>query len=168
MNGGSPWVGLLLGVLLTCGVALILGLITLRLQGHYLSLSTIAWGLAIGFLFGNVAWLGKHNGISSVPPISIGSITLIESWQIYYLIWAIVCVSLLLTYNLLDSRIGRAMRCLRGGDTLVESLGVTTKGITTHPAEEVGQLAAKFGVMDSGAAQGRPAIKSFIAGPDPR
>jgi nitrate reductase alpha subunit len=41
---------------------------------------------------------------------------------------------------------------------LVDSLGVTTKGITTHPTEEVGQLAAKFGVMDSGAAQGRPAI----------
>ena len=124
LNGGSPWMGLALGVVLTCGVALILGLITLRLQGHYLSLSTIAWGLAIGFLFGNVAWLGKHNGISSVPPISIGSISLIESWQIYYLIWAIVCVSLALTYNLLDSRVGRAMRCLRGGDTLVESLGV--------------------------------------------
>ena len=38
------------------------------------------------------------------------------------------------------------------------SPGVTTKGITTHPTEEVDELAAKFGVMDSGAAQGRPAI----------
>jgi branched-chain amino acid transport system permease protein len=129
MNGGSPWLGLLLGVTLTCGVALILGLITLRLQGHYLSLSTIAWGLAIGFLFGNVEWLGKHNGIPSVPPISIGSLSLIESWQIYYLIWTIVCVSLALTYNLLDSRIGRALRALRGGDTLVESLGVNVFAI---------------------------------------
>src|SRR5215207_424986 len=41
LNGGSPWAGLVLGIVLTCGVALILGLITLRLQGHYLSLSTI-------------------------------------------------------------------------------------------------------------------------------
>ena len=64
-----------------------------------------------------------------MPPISIGSITLIESWQIYYLIWVIVCGSLILTYNLLDSRVGRAMRCLRGGDTLVESLGVNVFGI---------------------------------------
>lgn len=41
---------------------------------------------------------------------------------------------------------------------LVESLGVTTKGVTTHPTREVAELGAKFGVMDSGAAQGRPAI----------
>ena len=122
--GGSPWLGLLLGLVLTCGVALFLGLITLRLQGHFLSLSTIAWGLAIGFLFGNMESLGKHSGISSIPPISIGSVDLVQSWQIYYLIWAIVCVSLLLVYNLLNSRLGRAMRTLRGGNTLVESLGI--------------------------------------------
>jgi branched-chain amino acid transport system permease protein len=124
LNGGSPWLGLVLGVVITCAVAFILGLITLRLQGHYLSLSTIAWGLAIGFLFGNVEGFGKHNGIASIPPISIGSVSLVESWQIYYLIWAVVCVVLLLVYNLLDSRIGRAMRALRGGNTLVESLGI--------------------------------------------
>ncbi len=41
---------------------------------------------------------------------------------------------------------------------LVDTLGVTTKGVTTHPDREVAELAAKFGVMDSGAGQGRPAI----------
>lgn len=122
--GASPWLGLLLGVALTCGSALIIGLITLRLQGHYLSLSTIAWGLAIGFLFGNMESLGKHNGLSGVPPISIGPVALVQSWQIYYLIWAVVCIALFLIYNLLNSRPGRVMRTLRGGNTLVESLGV--------------------------------------------
>jgi nitrate reductase / nitrite oxidoreductase, alpha subunit len=43
---------------------------------------------------------------------------------------------------------------------LIDTLGVTTKGITTHPTQEANELAAKFGVMDSGAAQGRPAITS--------
>jgi nitrate reductase alpha subunit len=43
---------------------------------------------------------------------------------------------------------------------LVERLGLITKGITTLPGKEVDELAAKFGVMDSGAAQGRPAITS--------
>ena len=97
---------------------------TLRLQGHFLSLSTVAWGLAIAFLFGNIDGLGQHNGISGIPPISIGPVALVESWQIYFLIWAIVVAILLLCYNLLDSRIGRAMRALRGGNTLVESLGI--------------------------------------------
>jgi nitrate reductase alpha subunit len=43
---------------------------------------------------------------------------------------------------------------------LVDTLGLTTKGVTTHPDQEVRELAAKFGVMDSGVAQGRPAITS--------
>ncbi|MDH2346097.1 branched-chain amino acid ABC transporter ATP-binding protein/permease [Bradyrhizobium sp. SSUT77] len=124
LNGYSPWLGLLFGVALTCSVAAILGVVTLRLQGHFLSLSTVAWGLAIGFLFGNVEGLGRFNGISSIPPISIGSFALVSSLQIYFLIWGIVTAVLFLGYNLLDSRLGRAMRALRGGNTLVESLGI--------------------------------------------
>ncbi|WP_128945437.1 branched-chain amino acid ABC transporter ATP-binding protein/permease [Bradyrhizobium zhanjiangense] len=124
LNGHSPWLGLLFGVALTCGVATILGLVTLRLQGHFLSLSTMAWGLAIGFLFGNVEGLGRFNGISSIPPISFGSFALVSSAQIYFLIWGIVTAILLLGYNLLDSRLGRAMCALRGGNMLVESLGI--------------------------------------------
>jgi branched-chain amino acid transport system permease protein len=124
LNGHSPWLGLVLAIVLTCGVAAILGFVTLRLQGHFLSLSTVAWGLAIAFLFGNIDGLGNFNGISAIPPISIGSFALVESSQIYYLIWGIVVAVLVLLYNLLDSRIGRAMRTLRGGNTLVESLGI--------------------------------------------
>ena len=41
---------------------------------------------------------------------------------------------------------------------LVDTLGLTTKGVTTHPDVEVAELGAKFGVMNSGPAQGRPAI----------
>jgi branched-chain amino acid transport system permease protein len=124
LNGHSPWLGLLFGVALTCGVATVLGVVTLRLQGHFLSLSTVAWGLAIGFLFGNVEGLGRFNGISSIPPISVGSFALVSSAQAYFLIWGIVAAVLFLGYNLLDSRLGRAMRALRGGNTLVESLGI--------------------------------------------
>jgi len=43
---------------------------------------------------------------------------------------------------------------------LVDQFGVTTKGVTVHPTREVAELAAKFGVMNSGAAQGRPAVST--------
>ncbi|HMK81944.1 MAG TPA: branched-chain amino acid ABC transporter ATP-binding protein/permease [Xanthobacteraceae bacterium] len=124
-NGYSPWLGLALAIVMTCAIAGILGFVTLRLQGHFLSLSTVAWGLAIYFLFGNIDGLGNYNGISNIPPIAIGSLLLTESWQIYLLIWGIVVAVLILCYNLLDSRVGRAMRALRGGNTLVESLGIS-------------------------------------------
>ncbi len=48
-TGGTPWAGLVLGVILTLLVAWILGLLTLRLSGHYLPLGTIAWAIALYF-----------------------------------------------------------------------------------------------------------------------
>ena len=122
--GYSPWIGLVVGVVLTGLVAAILGAVTLRLGGHFLSLSTIAWGLATYFLFGNVPMLGQYNGISEIPPISIGGYALASSNSIYYLIWVFLIVSLVLSANLLDSREGRAVRALRGGQVMTESLGI--------------------------------------------
>lgn len=122
--GCSPWLGLLLALASTALVAALLGAVTLRLRGHFLSLSTIAWGLAIYFTFGNLPGLGNFNGITAIPPISFGSLQLISSDRIYYLIWAILLIAMWFTHNLLGSRVGRAMRALRGGDAMVESLGV--------------------------------------------
>ena len=124
VQGLSPWLGLLLALVLTALVAAVLGAVTLRLKGHFLSLSTIAWGLAIYFTFGNMPGLGSHNGITSIPPVSIGTMKLETSAEIYYLIWAILLIAMLLAHNLLNSRIGRAMRALRGGNAMVESLGI--------------------------------------------
>jgi branched-chain amino acid transport system permease protein len=126
LHGYSPWLGLVLAVVLVCAIAALLGAITLRLEGHFLPLSTIAWGLAIYFLFGNIDALGHFNGISDVPPISIGSVALRNSSQIFYLIWTIVIVALYLCANLLGSREGRALRALRGGRVMAESLGINS------------------------------------------
>ncbi len=122
--GYSPWIGLAVGLVLTGLVAAILGAVTLRLGGHFLSLSTIAWGLATYFLFGNLPMLGQYSGISGIPPISIAGYALASSDSIYYLIWAFLIVSIVLSANLLDSREGRAVRALRGGQIMTESLGI--------------------------------------------
>ena len=122
--GYSPWLGLLLALIMTGLVAALIGAVTLRLGGHFLSLSTIAWGLAIYFSFGNIDGLGNYNGIASIPPISIGAHALSDSVDIYYLIWGVLLAAMLGTHNLLNSRVGRAIRALRGGNALVESLGI--------------------------------------------
>jgi ABC-type branched-subunit amino acid transport system ATPase component/ABC-type branched-subunit amino acid transport system permease subunit len=124
-QGASPWLGLLFALALTGIVAALLGAVTLRLGGHFLPLGTIAWGLSIFFLFGNLDALGRNNGISNVPPIFIGSISLEPNTAIYYLIWAVLAATTVLIANLLDSREGRAIRSLRGGVVMVESLGIS-------------------------------------------
>jgi branched-chain amino acid transport system permease protein len=124
-QGVSPWLGLVFALILTGIVAAFLGAITLRLGGHFLPLGTIAWGLSIYFLFGNMESLGRNNGITGVPPISFGSISLEPTYAIYYLIWGLLVIATIVMANLLDSREGRAIRSLRGGVVMVESLGIS-------------------------------------------
>ncbi len=123
-GGMSPWLGLLFALVMTGASALIIGGITLRLGGHYLPLSTIAWGIAIYSLFANIPGLGQHDGLANIPPISIGDMSLAANEAIYFLIWIILGVAMWLVTNLLDSREGRAVRSLRGGQTMMGSLGV--------------------------------------------
>jgi branched-chain amino acid transport system permease protein len=125
LQGLSPWLGLVLALALTGAVATGLGALTLRLGGHFLALSTVAWGLSTYFLLANIDGLGNFNGINGIPPISLGPVALTASWQIFYLIWAIFFGAFVLSHNLLQSRSGRAIRALRGGNQLVESLGIS-------------------------------------------
>jgi len=122
-QGLSPWFGLLFALALTGLSALCIGVLTLRLGGHFLSLSTIAWGLSIAMLFGNVEALGRHTGLSNIPPLRIAGWSLAEPRAIYYLIWSLVGLAFLFSRNLLSSRPGRAIRGLRGGATLLASVG---------------------------------------------
>jgi len=124
--GGSPWVGLLAGLVLTAAVAWLLGQLTLRLSGHYLPLGTIAWGMSLYFLFGNVSFLGGHTGISGIPALNLFGLELKDSRYYYYLIWLVLLAAAWATRNLLDSREGRAIRALKGGGLMAEAMGVDT------------------------------------------
>jgi ABC-type branched-subunit amino acid transport system ATPase component/ABC-type branched-subunit amino acid transport system permease subunit len=122
--GTSPWFTLAIGMVITAAVALFLGFITLRMKGHYLPLATIAWGMSLFYVFGNLEMLGGHTGMSGIPALSIFTIELKSERRYFYLIWAIALASLWATNNLLDSRPGRAIRALKGGLEMAEAFGV--------------------------------------------
>ncbi|WP_050508053.1 ABC transporter permease subunit [Pseudomonas syringae] len=124
--GSSPWLALLIGVVLTVSVAMILGAMTLKLSGHYLPLGTIAWGLSLYYLFGTVESLGGHTGVSGLPSISLLGIELDKGEKIFYLIWVVLLLAIVITQNLLNSREGRAIRVLKGGQVMGESMGINT------------------------------------------
>jgi branched-chain amino acid transport system permease protein len=124
--GLSPWLTLPLALLVSGIAAVALGLVTVRLSGHYLPLGTIAWGLGLFYLFSKLEFLGRNDGISGIPPLSIGSFKMIDPGTIYYAIWTAVLLCALLTMNLLDSRTGRAIRALRRGHVAAEAFGVQT------------------------------------------
>ncbi|MNS57644.1 Lipopolysaccharide export system ATP-binding protein LptB [compost metagenome] len=121
-----PWLGLLLGLVLTFALAWALGAVTLKLSGHYLPLGTIAWGLSLYFLLGNMEFLGGQTGITGVPPLVVAGISLASPRALGVVIWAVLLLALWALHNLLDSREGRAIRALKGGRLMAESMGVDT------------------------------------------
>ena len=120
----SPWINIFIGLGLTLALALCLGLITLRMKGHYLPLATIAWGISLSLLFGSLDFLGGHTGLSGIPALNLFGIELRNERYFYFLIWGIALVALWATSNLLDSRPGRAVRALRGQLEMAEAFGV--------------------------------------------
>jgi len=124
--GLSPWLGLVAGLVITAVSSLFIGAIMLRLSGHYLPLGTIAWGLSLYYLFGNMESLGKHDGIAGIPPLTLFGLDLGSGKSMYFLIWLVLLVSVVLLRNLLNSRSGRAIRALKGGGVMAEAMGVNT------------------------------------------
>jgi branched-chain amino acid transport system permease protein len=125
-HGGavSPWLALPVALILSGIAALFIGLITLRLSGHYLALGTLAWSVSLYYLVGNLDLFGRYDGIPGIPPVSVAGYRLLDSRAYFLLVWAAIVLSLLATRNLLDSRVGRAVRALQGGTTAAASFGV--------------------------------------------
>ncbi|NCT82463.1 MAG: branched-chain amino acid ABC transporter ATP-binding protein/permease [Comamonadaceae bacterium] len=126
----SPWLGLVAGLALTLVLALAIGLLTLRMSGHYLPLATICWCLALYYLVGNLEALGKYDGLLGLPAITLGDFSFQSERRIYLLIWLAALLAAVGITRLLDSRPGRIMRALNtnrgGGATMPEAMGAST------------------------------------------
>ena len=122
--GWSPWLTLIVALVITLTVGYLLGLITLSMGGHYLPLATIAWGMSLYFLMGTIEQFGGFTGITGIPPVTLFGVSLERENHFYYFIWIVVLAALWAVANLLDSRPGRAIRALKQGTTMVEAFGV--------------------------------------------
>jgi branched-chain amino acid transport system permease protein len=121
-----PWLGLAAGLALTVPFAYLLGRMTTRLEGHYLPVATIAWGISLYMVFGNIEMLGGHTGISGLPPLAVGQASSQSPRILGAVGWAILIAAVAAMYNLLDSREGRAVRALNKARGMAESMGVDT------------------------------------------
>ena len=125
-TGLSPWLTLFIGLAITGVSALIVAGITLRMSGHYLPLATIAWGLSLYYLMGNLDALGKYDGLLGIQGLSILGWEVGQGRGFFLLAWSVVLLAALAILQLLDSRAGRAMRSLRTGTQMAEAMGVNT------------------------------------------
>lgn len=121
--GLSPWVGLLAAVAVTLVAAIVLGVSTLHLGGHFLPITTLAWGVAITSFLGTSETLGAHGGIRDIPPLTVFGWRIDTPHTQYVLVAAVFLLCVLGLRRYLASSRGLAVRSLRGGKTMMESLG---------------------------------------------
>jgi branched-chain amino acid transport system permease protein len=133
---GLPFlVALPLAGLVSALFGFVLGLPALRMEGPYLAIATLGFGISVEQVLGlmeNVT--GGRMGLATPPfrvfghtlkeDITLGGVTLGQEQQIYFLIMIITVILTLLAINLVRSRIGRAFIAVRDSDIAAESMGV--------------------------------------------
>lgn len=122
--GLSPWLCLIASIATTGVAALILGVLTVRLHGHFLALGTLAWGVSIFYVFGGASFFGGHDGLSGIPALKLGPYDLIDPPAFLLVVTFALAISMLAVSNLLRGRTGRAIRALRRNRDAAQAFGV--------------------------------------------
>jgi ABC-type branched-subunit amino acid transport system ATPase component/ABC-type branched-subunit amino acid transport system permease subunit len=121
----NPWLGLLTAMLVNLLLALTLGPVLLRLSGVYFMLGTLAFGLIVHAVL--VVWhpiTGGEQGIGSIQRLSGPHGPLITDAEFGALVWGAAFALFWFTLNVADSRLGRAMRAIRGDQVAAAAHGI--------------------------------------------
>ncbi len=125
--GWSPWAGMAAGAALSSVVAIVVGVPSLRLKGHYLAMATLGFGAIIHVVFtAAVDLTGGPGGIVGIPKLVLFGYELRSDLSFFYFSWAVVAVGLLFALNLIHSRVGRGLRAIHGSEDAAGSLGIDT------------------------------------------
>lgn len=125
--GVSPWLALLAAIFVTGGIAFLIGAPALKLKGHYLAMATLAFGYIVFIVFNQASSLtGGPSGFGQIPRFRLGNFLLRSDVHYYYLVWTLVIVVLLVSLNIIHSRVGRALRSIHEGELTANIMGVNT------------------------------------------
>ena len=128
MEAGLPWVLALPAAGAVAGAfGFLLAKPTLRLSGIYLTLVTLGFHMILFLVLQN--WMGFTNGplgIMDIPPPSVFGREFGAKTDYYYLILALVVLTIFSMHRLLTCRFGRALTAIRENELAAEATGVDT------------------------------------------
>jgi branched-chain amino acid transport system permease protein len=124
-QGLSPWIGIVVGALISAVIAFVVGIPTFKLKGHYLALATLGFGVIVYTFFKEFTSItGGMNGFFGIPTIEAFGFSFNNDFRFYYLLWTIVLLSLFFSQNIIHSRVGRALRSIEGSEAASDAVGV--------------------------------------------
>jgi branched-chain amino acid transport system permease protein len=118
--GGSPWVGIALGIAAATAVSIVFALFATRVSGVYFLLLTLALGMIVwGVCLRWTSITGGENGIRGTgrPPLIADPVVF------YYVILAVVAAMTLLVWRFIKSPFGLSLNGIRDSSSRMRSLG---------------------------------------------
>ena len=139
----QPWAACLFALALTVLIAFLIGIPVLKLKGHYLAMATLGFGTIIHRIVLATPYFGEADGISDVPGFTllpkvggVGPLMVSGDFNArvanYYIACLLLIVGMVLLLNLIDSRIGRALRAIHGSEEAAEAMGINTSRAKLH------------------------------------
>ena len=127
----TPWVAFIFAMAAAIVIAFLIGAPVTRLKGHYLAMATLGFGIIVYAIVLGTKIFGESDGITNVPPLKLFLGLQVNGRlpvriQNYYIAWFLVLLSIVLSLNLINSRIGRALRSIHGSEEAANALGVDT------------------------------------------
>jgi branched-chain amino acid transport system permease protein len=123
-----PWLVILASMALTGGFAYLVGKPILRLKGNYLAMATLGLGIIIYILGGQFEVVtGGYDGLTGIPRLQIGDFKLWPPQRYYFLVWGAAIGVIVVAMNIVNSRIGRALRAIHTGEVAANTCGVDTE-----------------------------------------
>ncbi len=113
-------------ILLAAAAAFVLGLVLLRLRGHYLALGTLGLGIIITVVANEWQFTGATSGIFGVPKPEFGGRVYDTPAEFFWLLIPVVLICLIIARNITSSRTGRALSAVNDSEVAAETLGVDT------------------------------------------
>jgi branched-chain amino acid transport system permease protein len=123
--GLNPWFCMLIGMIVAALVAVIVGVPSLKLRGHYLAMATLAFGVIVFIVFNEeVEITGGPDGMIGIPGLSLFGFEFNSAEKYYYLVWTFVFAAFIFTINIIESRSGRALRAIHISEAASSAMGV--------------------------------------------
>jgi branched-chain amino acid transport system permease protein len=123
-----PVFGVPAGILASLGVAVVIGMPTFRLHGHYFSMATIAAAELIRIVVGNWDFVGAAVGLMGpAVPRTILDLSFRSAVPYYYIFLAVLFAVLALTWAIERGRMGYYWRAIRASERAARSLGVPVR-----------------------------------------
>ena len=123
----SALIGWPLAMLIAGLLALAIGAMSLRTRGVYFIMITLAFAQMIYYLTNSMKAYGGDEGLSLPGRSTLPMLDLKDDTSFYYVVLAILCVSMLLLSRLVDSRFGRVIVAIRENEPRMEAIGYPTR-----------------------------------------